>query len=165
VTALSYDFEPYSPRSRHWIDFAEAGQLGQLAAEVERTRDAIARAAVDKEKKGQLTADQVRLMCRTWLAIAVNLAGADNRKTAGIPWAAKVAALRAEVERRRNTYPADVDKGRLAPADARARLERLEAVHYHYFNMGFAFDGTREALRAHVNALSDALEQQQEKDA
>lgn len=163
MTGLSYDFQPYSPGSRHWIDFAEADdELGQLAAEVERTRDAIAKDAADKERKGQLTAEQVRLMCRTWLAIAENLQGHDNRKTAEISWADKVATLRAEVERRRRDYPGDVDKGRLAPADARAQLERLEAVHYQFFNMGFAFGGEdRAALRAHVNALADAIERQQ----
>jgi hypothetical protein len=47
---------------------------------------------------------------------------------------------------------ARVAKGQLT-ADAKAQLERLEAVHDLYWRQGFAFDGTRDELRAIGDAI------------
>lgn len=179
TSLLSYDFAPYSPRSRHWIDFAEAEQQHLLAQELERTGAAFTAAAEAKVSKGGMTPDEAKQGRLLWFSIGIDLgyliaadrqaaagivpepiaaALARNARDTGFTWADKVRAMRDELEHRRSTYPADVDKGRLAPEHARQQLERLEAVHYLYWHLGFAFDGDRDAVRAHANALADAIE-------
>lgn len=48
-------------------------------------------------------------------------------------WADKVRELRRELALRRNMWPRHVETGRLPLADARRRMERLEAVHWRYW--------------------------------
>lgn len=164
MNQLTYDFADYTPRSRRWVEFAEGNQLDQLLEEATRTTHAIAATAAAKVDKGQLTPEQVAILDRTWRSIANDLqadkAARENWRPivleAGVPWADKVAAIRAEILARRKSYPADVDKGRLAPDVARSQLERLEAVHWTYWRHGFAFDGDQTQLRQHMENLFTA---------
>jgi hypothetical protein len=69
--------------------------------------------------------------------------------------------LRREIEHRRNSQEAEIAKGRLTAADAKAQLERLEAVHDLYWRQGFAFDGSRDELRAMTGPILDFDVEQQ----
>lgn len=182
MTALAYDFPAYSPGSRRHVELAEAGEDHLLRFEVERTRGAVAVAAAARIAKGQLTRADGDRIDAVFAAIAADLSAGDVwldelrrgrqppplpatfaelRAGNGIAWADKVGALRREIEARRRGYPAEVDKGRLTAAQAREQLERLEAVHALYWQHGFAFDGTRDELRAHGSALLDQIEKQE----
>lgn len=91
-----------------------------------------------------------------------------------IAWPDKVEALRREITHRRASFEADVSKGRLDPAEARDRLERIEAVHDKYWRQMFAWQSPtgaaaasiewRNEIREHV-ALVDQAEQMQEQAA
>lgn len=165
---LNPRFPPYSPGSRRLWEFYEAGDEQLLADEVRRTREA----SDAKVAKGQRTPAEAAV----WAAIATDVdlhaaaarlgdqyrplpTIADElarfRAENGIAWEAKVAELRREIELRRSTYPGDVEVGRLAPDQARAQLERLEAVHDCYWLQGYAFDGTRDDLRAMSDGILD----------
>lgn len=49
------------------------------------------------------------------------------------PWERRVAMLRREIDMRRRLYPQWVERGTLKAGTARIQLERLEAVHFHYW--------------------------------
>jgi hypothetical protein len=66
----------------------------------------------------------------------------------GVAWTDKVARCGARSSPAATGYPADVAKGRLTRDQAKQQLERLEAVHDLYWRHGYAFDGTRDELRA-----------------
>lgn len=176
-------FPPYSPGSRRLYDFEEAGEHSLLTAEVRRTIGALDAASAGRIAKGQLTGAEAARLARCWGAIAAELEaedawfaerarGAVPRQTLldrlrklrlehGVAWADKVAALRRELEARRTGYEALVAKGQLTADQARQQLERLEAVHDLYWRHGYAFDGSRDELRAIGAKILDAdLEQQ-----
>jgi hypothetical protein len=177
---LSADFATYACGSRRLLDFTEANEQLLLLVEVRRTMDALAAAAPARIAKGSLTEeDQSKAELFLWLAIANDLeAGeawlaeyrtlpsgcdlprwsvADRIKARGdgYSWTAKVEALRTEIRRRREIYAGDVDKGRLTADQAQQQLERLEAVHDLYWRQGYAFDGTRDELRAYSAIILD----------
>jgi hypothetical protein len=165
---LNPRFPPYSPGSRRLWEFYEAGDEQLLADEVRRTREA----SDAKVAKGQRTPAEAAV----WAAIAADVdlhAAAARlvdqhrecppiaaelarfRAENGIAWETKVQALRREIELRRSTYAGDVEVGRLAPDQARSQLERLEAVHDCYWSQGYAFDGTRDEMRAMIGPILD----------
>jgi hypothetical protein len=168
---LDANFLIYSPGSRRWIDFAERDELGQLTAEARRTLEAAAVSAPARQARGALTREEADRIAFVWSAIDMDLGqGPDNLsdemecahlrrfKVAanGVRWEAKVTALRGEIALRRASYPGLVDKGQLTRDQARQQLERLEAVHDLYSRHGFAFDGTRDELRALVDTVGVA---------
>jgi hypothetical protein len=165
---LNPRFPPYSPGSRRLWEYYEAGDEQLLADEVRRTREA----SDAKVAKGQRTPAEAAV----WAAIAADIdllaasallvrQGRDHapmgaelerfRAENGIAWETKVAELRREIELRRSTYAGDVEVGRLAPDQARSQLERLEAVHDCYWLQGYAFDGTRDEMRAMSDGILD----------
>jgi hypothetical protein len=182
---LDARFPPYSPGSRRLYDFEDAGELGLLTSELRRSLDALAAAAPARIGKGQISEAEATRLAATWLAIAEDLEAQDAwlamrargvasrqtllerlaelRSRTGVAWAAKVAALRRELEARRAGYPAMIDKGTVTRDQAAQQLERLEAVHDLYWRHGFAFDGERAELRSMTDAILDAdLERQQQ---
>lgn len=161
-------FPPYAPGSRCYYDFLDAGETGLLAAEVRRTLEALAASAPARVAKGQLSAAEAGDEAALWLAVALDLEQgpkniarhdgilAEFQATAP-RWEAKVDGLRKEIEARRNGYEAAIAKGQLTAGQAKAQLERLEAVHDLYWRQGFAFDGARDELRA----IGDAILEQE----
>jgi hypothetical protein len=159
-------FQCYSPGSRRWYEFAEAGELDQLAAEVKRIIAALAAAAPGRIAKGTLTEQEARRLADLWTAISEDLEAQfapvpvdrlrELRAANGVPWAVKVDALRRELEARRLGYPAEVNKGRLTRDQAKQQLERVEAIHALYWRDGYAFDGTRDELRAISGPMMEA---------
>jgi hypothetical protein len=159
-------FDLYTPGVRRLYHFEFHDEQDQLAGEVRRTLDSLAAAAPGRIAKGQLTEEDAVAQAAVWLSIARDLeemlrwaaeghAGAgwtlsdrlgEFRAETGISWTAKVEAMRREIMARRYGYPAEVEKGRLTRDQAKAQLERLEAVHDLYWRHGFAFDGTRAEL-------------------
>jgi hypothetical protein len=176
-------FTCYAPGSRRLSDIMEAGELRLLTAEAVRTLDALEAAMAARIDKGQLTRDQAQCAAAIWRAIAADLAVEDEwlaerqhrepawtidarlvelRRRNGAAWADKVDALRRKIEARRGAYPTDVDKGRLTRDAAQQQLERLEAVHDLYWRLGYAFDGSKDELRAMSGPILDTYLEQQE---
>lgn len=175
---LDPTFPCYTPGSRRLCDFEGAGDQALLTAEVRRSVPPIVSAADNRVAKGQQTPEEADRLAAIWRAIAADLEALDAWRAdrwrgstpyATVPerlalsraenlgaWSDKVAALRREIEARRANYPALVAKGSLTRDQAHAQLERLEAVHDLYWRHGFAFDGTRDELRAHSEAVTDA---------
>lgn len=164
-------FDCYTPGARRLYSFEGHGEQALLAAEVRRTLDAIAAALPARIDRGALTREEGAALTALWLAIAEDLEALDPRHRGpgtiadrcrelrarnGIAWSAKVAALRAEILRRRANNPADVDRGRLTADEAKRQLERLEAVHDLYWRHGYAFDGSRDELRAMTGPVLDS---------
>lgn len=179
---LDATFPAYSPGSRRLYEFEAAEEEHLLAVEIERTATAFGAAADAKIHKGLATEEERDRGRQLWFAIGVDLgcfiafnrqnrAGANPRpvdemraeKYRGLPvsWEAKVVALRRELEARRSAYPGQVEKGQLTRDQAQQQLERLEAVHGLYWRHGFAFDGTRDELRALSTAILDHDVEQQ----
>jgi hypothetical protein len=176
-TPMLEAFDLYAPGGRRLYHFEFHEEERLLAGEVRRSLDALAAAAPARVAKGGMTINNARHEAAVWLAIAEDQEERDrwlqarrgkaaqpswpdpvhdwsltNKLTelgarSGVSWTDKVTALRREITARRSSYPAQVDKGLLTSDAARARLERLEAVHDLYWRHGFAFDGTREELR------------------
>lgn len=172
---LDATFPPYSPGSRRWYEFADAGEEHLLAREVGRTLEAAAASAPARQAKGALTREEADRIALLWLAISEDLEAqhsppvtrtlaerlAQLRDKHGVAWSAKVEALRGEIALRRAGYPALVAKGQLTAEQAKQQIERLEAVHDLYWRQGFAFDGAREDLRAMTGPILDQDVEQQ----
>jgi hypothetical protein len=161
---LDYDFACRSPGSRRWYEIAEAGELDTLRAELERTAAAYATVGQARVDKGLLTPAELQRAKAVIAAIVADFAWngtlAELKRLAlehGVRWPEKVAWLRSEIETRRVQYRAAVAKGQLTEAQARAQLERLEAVHWEYWAHGFAWDGSRDELRSHNERFLDAV--------
>jgi predicted DCC family thiol-disulfide oxidoreductase YuxK len=158
---LDFGFRCYSPDSRKLHEFMERGETQLLGAEIERTATAFAAAAEGRIAKGLLTEGEARRAQATLAAIAADLAAertwiasvaagvvppslsdqlAEMARQSRIRWPDKVMALRQLIEARRRDGPAEVRKGRLTDAEARAQLERIEAVHAQYWLLGFAWE-------------------------
>lgn len=180
---MTFDpFDLYTPGARRLYAFEFHGEEALLIAEIRRTLDALAAAAPARVAKGQVSEAEARQHAGLWLAIAVDLEAQDRWLAEGsgrsgwslseklrelhklnhVGWPDKIAMLRNEITARRQGYPADVAKGRLTADQAKAQLERIEAVHDLYWRHGFAFSGTREELRELGEVVADHdLHQQQ----
>jgi hypothetical protein len=173
-------FTCYAPGSRRLYEY-EDGEQRMLTTEISRTCAALEVAAEGRVAKGQITRDQARLAAAIWRAIADDLAVQDLwlaernsrepawtigarlvmlRQQNEVAWADKVAAARHELETRRAGYPDDVAKGRLTADAAKRQLERLEAVHDLYWRLGYAFDGSKDELRAMSRPILDTYLEQ-----
>lgn len=173
---LDPDFPLYTAGVRRLYHFEFHRDQHLLTAEVRRTLDAYAAAAPARIAKGQLTDREARAQAATWLAMDADLQAQDRwmREGAGashwsladklrelraagdVSWEAKVAELRREIELRRAGYPEEVKKGRLTRDQAKAQLERIEAVHDLFWRHGYGFDGTREELRELADVVQSA---------
>jgi hypothetical protein len=161
-------FDCYTPGARRLYTFEARGDQHLLTAEARRTLDAIAAAAPALIEKNRLTRDEAAQQAALWLAIAENLEALaatqvdlrcrELRARNGIAWSAKVRELRREIEARRGGYPAEISKGRLTTDQAQQQLERLEAVHDLYWRHGYAFDGSRDELRAMTGPVLDSYD-------
>lgn len=175
---LDLKFPPYSPGSRHLSGFEGRADQALLTAELRRTLAAIVAAAPGRIAKGQLSRADADRQIVLWGALVADLEAQDAwlaERARGIAprqtllaaldeisgcyhvgWQDKVAGLRHEIEARRRGYEAAIAKGQLTAETGRQQLERLEAVHDLYWRHGFAFDGTRDELRALSDAVLDA---------
>jgi hypothetical protein len=172
----------YTPGVRRLYHFEFHEEQHLLTAELRRTVDHLCSAVEARIAKGTATRQDVETVRAIWSAIAADLeaqdawlaagAGAagwsladklkDLRASSEVAWSTKVKAMRREIEARRRSYPADVQKGRLTGDQAKQQLEALEAVHDLYWRHGYAFDGTRDELRALGEVVADhALHEQQ----
>lgn len=140
---LAFDFplmSDLSTRPPHSVPEEE------MLAEVEQEladRDGFYRRQVAKQT---MTADDAERHIAALAAVAADLGGAAAKGglgAAGIAWDSKVRELRREIAIRRNRWPKRVD----SPADpldratAGRRMERLDAVHFHYWvRLAFADD-------------------------
>lgn len=170
-------FQPlYTPGSRRLYHFEFHGEHAQLTAEIRRTLEAIAAATRARVAKGSISIEEAELVMALWRAIAADFEHQDRwlsegsgasgwslaeklrelRQQSGVAWSTKVKAVRREITSRRKAYPGQVDKGQLTSADAKAQLERLEAIHDCYWRHGYAFDGTAEELRALGEIVADS---------
>lgn len=163
---LEPGFQIYTPGVRRLYHFEFHRDEHLLAGEVRRTLDELNATVPGRVDKGQLTLPEAKAQATLWLTVAEDLEalvrwlaeGAGRagwslaeklrelRAANGVAWEAKVAALRTEIEARRVGYPSLVAKGMLTRDQAKAQLERLEAVHDLFWRHGFGFDGTRAEL-------------------
>lgn len=175
-------FDLYTPGARRLYHFEFHSDQALLSAEIRRVLDGLAAAAPTRIAKGQISDAEAKQQVVLWLSIAEDLEAMDRwiaegsgrsgwslseklrelRAVNHVDWPDKIAVLRNEITARRIGYPADVAKGRLTSDQAKAQLERIEAVHDLYWRHGFAFSGTREELRELGEVVADHdLHQQQ----
>lgn len=149
---LLNDFPLVSPASRAPRDIAPA----ELLAEARREHEHRRRFYPDYVRKHRITEIEARYETDIMAAIAADLdawrraepgkgwllpgyetgrAPADNVHAA---WEKKIRALRRELAIRRKAYPRMIAQFRLTEAEAKAQLERMEAIHWLYWVECFA---------------------------
>jgi hypothetical protein len=177
-------FDCYTRSSRRLYEFDDAGELHLLTAEIRRMLDGLAADAPARIAKGTMSREQGEAVIFLWLAICEDLAAqsvksverqmdgtiaerlAELRRKNNVAWSDKITAMRGEIETRRAGYPTLVNTGRLTSEAAQRQLERIEAVHDLYWRQGYAFDGSKDELRAMTDGILDTyLDQQQEQAA
>jgi hypothetical protein len=172
---LDPNFPLYTPGARRLYHFEQHEDQALLTTELKRTHEALAATLMAKIDKGQLTEEEAAALAGPRLAIIADLEAQDAWLAAGggasgwslaeklrelhrenrVTWATKVGELRREIEGRRIAYPAMVEKGTLTQDQAKQQLDAVEAVHDLYWRLGYAFDGTREELRAYGEVILD----------
>lgn len=148
---LSYDYPTYTGARRvidfrkAWLGDAAPGPgLEALPAEIRRSAAEWGTAAAQRVEKGTLTSIEAERVAALLGAIADDL-DADLAGVMPVPgasfsgWQAKARLLRGMVGARRRDDPDRVAKGRADPAEARARLDALEAVYARYWEELFAW--------------------------
>lgn len=126
-------------------------ELDEIRVELNREHAQRARfysVQVGERKLTQAEADKRR---GAWMAV-MRLMGCELDAT-DASWRAMVAELRREILMRRNVYPGRIDARRMTREDAAARMEAIEAAHWHLWIMAEGWTLT-DADRAPGSAWS-----------
>ncbi|MDX3886322.1 MAG: hypothetical protein QHC65_18020 [Sphingomonas sp.] len=85
----------------------------------------------------------------------------ERRSRSPFTWDQKVRELRREIDVRRNAWPSQIAGGRRPVIEARASMERMEAIHWRYWIRCDHWDappnGDRQPLRDHLAAIDQFM--------
>ena len=157
---LAWDFPERSPGTlRHPAYVPLAEQRQELAAELDRRRRFYPRSV----ERRTMTAETMEHELAVFAAMVDDYDRSPREpRPFRLDWRARIVALRRELAMRRTAYPkwAASPSNPLTEAEARERLERLDAVYHHYWRWLFCFDPPIETLPLEGEARTAELKRQ-----
>jgi hypothetical protein len=160
---LAWDFPEISPGTlRHPATVPWDEQRAELAAELERRRRLYPRSV----ERQTMTPETMHHEIAVFAAMLHDYDRAPDRpRPFELDWRTRIIALRRELTLRRTAYPKWVasPSNPLTEADARQRLERLDAVYHRYWRWLLCFDPPLETLALEGEAYQAERQRQRQR--